>query len=511
MTDIIPLQLEISQPIPLVVGNLDYINFKNILDRINEILVLSEIDIRMMKYELDEAEKEFKKQYQKMNKEFKGFSYKQQSRIQLNAKRKIRYAISRKLTGESYRDFCIHLSESHLLQKFCLLDTLGIIKVPSKSSLDRFEKEMPEDIIREYVTMLVEAAKSPVDIENYKQKIMLAKEINTSDYYFDATCVKANIHYPVDWVLLRDATRTLMKAIILIRKYGLKNRMEEPKKFIKRINNLSIQMTHAQNKKDSKKKRKQILRIMKELLKKIRVHGKKYKNLLESSWQETELTKNQAMRIIERMDNILNQLPEAIKQAHERIIGGRQVKNEDKILSLYDSKVHVIVRGKPEAKVEFGNTLVIGEIKEGLIIDWKLYEDTASGDNKLLPESLDRLEKEYNGYQPENVATDRGCDSAANKKYLESKGIKNYMCPRSPKELDERCLEKDFLYHQKRRGQTEARIGIFKNNFLGKPLRSKGFKYKNQSIAWAILTHNLWVLARLSKIKVKEKQDKKTA
>jgi hypothetical protein len=511
MIDIIPLQLEFSQPIPSIIGNLDYKNFKNILDRINEILILSGIDNKIMQYELAEAEKEFIEKYQKINKNFKSFSYKQQSRIQLQAKRKIRYALARKLTEESYRDFCVHLSESHLLQKFCLLDTLGIIKVPSKSGLERFEKEIPEEIIRECAAVLVDAAKSPVDIENNKQKIMLAKEIDTADYYFDATCVKANIHYPVDWVLLRDATRTLMKAIILIRKQGLKNRMENPKEFIKEINNLSIQMTHAQNRKDSKKKRKCILRIMKKLIKKIRNHGKTYRDLLEMNWNDTELSEKQAVRIIERIDNVLNKLPEAVKQAHERIIGERQVKNEDKILSLYDLNVHVIVRGKPEAKVEFGNTLVIGEIKEGLIIDWRLYEDTAPGDSKLLPESLERLKKYYNGYQPENAATDRGCDSVSNKKYLASKGINNFMCPRSPKELQERCLENDFLYHQKRRGQTEARIGIFKNNFLGKPLKSKGFKNKNQSIAWAILTHNLWILARLSKIKVEQIQDKKTA
>jgi hypothetical protein len=511
MTNIIPLQLELSQPIPLVVGNVDYRNFKNTLERIDELLILSGIEIRIMKYELDEAEKEFIKQYQEKDKVFKDFSYKQQSQIQLQVKRKIRYAISRKLTEESYRDFCVHLSESHLLQRFCLLDTLGIIEVPSKSCLERFEKQIPEEIIRECVAILVDAAKSPVDIEKNKQKIMLAKEIDMADYYLDATCVKANIHYPVDWVLLRDATKTLMKAIILIRKYGLLYRMDNPKEFIREINNLSIQMTHAHNKKDSKKKRKRILRTMKKLLKKIQAHGKRYRNLLETNWQETQLSYAQAMRIVERMDNVLNQLPEAIKQAHERIIGERQVKNEDKILSLYDPNVHVVVRGKPDAKVEFGNVLVIGEIKEGLIIDWKLYEDTVPGDSKFLPESLERLENNYQGYQPVNVATDRGCDSAANKKYLKSKGINNHMCPRSPKELQERCLEKDFLYHQKRRGQIEARIGIFKNNFLGKPLKSKGFKNKNQSIGWAILTHNLWVLARLSKIKVEEIQDKKTA
>jgi hypothetical protein len=29
-------------------------------------------------------------------------------------------------------------------------------------------------------------------------------------------------------------------------------------------------------------------------------------------------------------------LPQAIRQAHERIIGGRQVENKEKILSLYE-------------------------------------------------------------------------------------------------------------------------------------------------------------------------------
>ena len=69
----------------------------------------------------------------------------------------------------------------------------------------------------------------------------------------DTTCVRANIHYPVDWVLLRDATRTLMKALTLIRAQGLHHRMEEPAVFIRRMNILAMEMTHIWNKKESKK------------------------------------------------------------------------------------------------------------------------------------------------------------------------------------------------------------------------------------------------------------------
>jgi hypothetical protein len=504
MADIIALPLELSQPIPLVTGNNDYKIFKNTLARINELLHLSGIDNIIMQYDLDEAEKNARKDAEKNNKKFKGLSYKQKLKIQKLSKQKIRYLISRKLTGESFRKFSIHLAESHLLQQFCGIDRLGVINVASKSALDRFEKAIPEGIIRYLNTMLIEAARSPVNTEETNNKLLLKNEIKTADYYLDTTCVKANIHYPVDWVLLRDATKTLMKSIILVRKYGLKNRMAGPSEFIKGINKLCIEMTHTRNRKDSKRKRKEIFRLMKKLLKKVRGHGQKYRDLLKSNWKQTELTENQTKGIIERMDNILSKLPDAVKQAHERIIGGRLVNNKDKILSLYEADAHVIVRGKPDAKTEFGNILLIGETKDGLIIDWKLYKDTAPSDSKLLPESLLRIEMNYNGLKLENVVTDRGFDSPGNKKILKSKGLNNCMCPRSPKELGERMQTDDFRFQQKRRGQTEGRIGIIKNNFLGRPLKSKGFKYREQSVSWAILTHNLWVLSRLPKVEVEQ-------
>ena len=56
--------------------------------------------------------------------------------------------------------------------------------------------------------------------------------------------------------------------------------------------------------------------------------------------------------ILRGMDNVIAQLPEAQRQAHERVIGGRKVPSKDKILSLYENEIHVIVRGKAGAAVE---------------------------------------------------------------------------------------------------------------------------------------------------------------
>lgn len=62
-----------------------------------------------------------------------------------------------------------------------------------------------------------------------------------------------------------------------------------------------------------------------------------HRDLLEQRWAETELSQAGAQRIIDRIDTILEQLPAAVKQAHERMIGQRPVPNKEKILSLYST------------------------------------------------------------------------------------------------------------------------------------------------------------------------------
>lgn len=488
MIKLIPFQNELSQVLPIITGNAEYCDFKALLIRMSEIIELSNIEKSIIENVVLMADQEAKSP--------SGVGDQMQISIQNRARLALRYTIARKLTQESYRKFSIHLADSHLLQHFCLIDRIDKIEIPSKSTLERYEKIIPEEIIREINTMIIKGAATPAT-ESVINPLQLNEAIKLDDYFADSTCVKANIHYPVDWVLLRDATRTLIKAVILIRKYGLKNRMDEPSDFISVMNRLCIEMTHTRGKKESKKKRKQIFRLMKKIMRKIAMHGLKHMELLENNWQKTILSEKEADQIITRIENILTQLPEAIRQGHERIIGDRLVKNDEKILSLYDENLHVIVRGKAGAKVEFGNTLFLSEQADGLILDWKLYREKVPSDSKILKESIERLEKEYDDYMPESVTTDRGFFSKTNQKYLEKKGIKDYMCPRSVNELRERLKDENFCEHQKRRAETEGRIGIIKNCFLGNPSKGKSFHSRNLSTAWSVLTHNLWVLARL--------------
>lgn len=101
-------------------------------------------------------------------------------------------------------------------------------------------------------------------------------------------------------------------------------------------------------------------------------HARRYRDLVAEHWGETDWSEAQAGQMLARIDSVLEQLPEAKRQAHERILGGRQVAKGDKILSLYESDVHVVVRGKAGAAVEFGNSLLVAEQADGLIVDYEL-------------------------------------------------------------------------------------------------------------------------------------------
>ena len=495
LPELVPEQEHLTGYIPTVLGPVEFRDWKKQLERINELLDLGGVEDTFQRLSVARRNENERLAAEKENRPFRQFSTGEQALYQRLSSQALRCNVARTLMGESFRNFGCRLSESMLLQWFCKLDRIDTVCIPGKSALQRYSQWLPEEEMRKVNEVLLVAA-STVN-ESGGQTLELTDELNLEAYFLDTTCVKLHIHFPVDWVLLRDAARTLMKATMLIRKRDLKVRMDEPAEFLKRMNQLCIKMTHARRKKDGKRVRKAVLREMKKLSKIIAGHATRHRELLEQHWQETDLKHGEAKQIMERIDRVVKQLPQAIHQAHERIIGERQVNNGEKILSLYESHAAVYVRGKAGAEVEFGSQLLLGESEGGVIVDWELVNGNPRADTKMLGRSLDRLKQTSAGDAIQRVCGDRGFDSKANRELLESGGIYNGICPKAPSDLKQRMKETEFVELQKRRSQTEARVSIFKNGFLGGALLSKGHANQNSEIAWSVLTHNLWVIARL--------------
>jgi len=469
--------------LPTIVGNVDYRLLRDQLLTIEQQLHTSALEDQFLQSDLD--------QWLKQN---PTASAKAQQQHQLHTRRALRCNLGRTLLNEDYRGFAARLADSLLLQHFCGVSTLDCVNVPAKSTLQRYAGWWPEDQVRQFTQQLVQTgAQQP-------EKLQLQEPLDLELCFLDTTCVPANIHYPVDWILLRDATRTLMKAVILIRAQGLKHRMEPPEQFISQMNRLCMEMNHAnhaRNKPGKPGKPRAVFRKINRLVGTVRAHAKRYRDLLDQDWQQTEWTRPQTEQVLRRMDHVLKLLPKARQQASQRILSGELVQSKDKLLSLYEPQARVIVRHKAGAEVEFGNTLLLAETQQGLIIDWNLFEKSAPADARLVVASLDRIDKAF-GQTMKALGTDRGFDSQSNKEALQERHIYNALCPRDPHQLKQRNRSWKFKRLQKRRGQIEPRIAILKKNFLGEPVRSKGFKGRNLSLGWAVLTHNLWVIARLA-------------
>ena len=481
---IIPFPQELRPRLPTIVGNVDYLTLRQRLEQIDTLLRDSGVERDFVQRALEGWTRAATREP----------TAREQGKFQQRSRRALRCTILRTLLQEDYRGFSCQLAGNPLYQWFCLVAALDQVRVPSKSEVQRFAHWLPAESMRQVIDGLLRGA-----VEQ-PRKLGLAEALDLAEYFLDSTCVKANIHFPTDWVLLRDGVRTLMKATRLIRQAGLRGRMEAPEEFLRRMNRLSIQMSQQARRAGRKKGRKRVLRAMKKLVGVVRAHARRHRELLDQQWERTEWTRGQVDQILRRIDGVLERLPRAQKQAHERIIGGRPVANAEKILSLYDAHVWVIVRGKAGAEVEFGNTVLLGENRQGLILDYEFFRECAPADSQILFGSLLRV-WEGTGRHVGAVVTDRGFASAANSRTLRGGGTFDALCPRKPVELRQRMKGQKFARLQRRRAQTEARIGILKHGFLGRPMRAKGSDHRELALAWGVLTHNLWMVARLRKTK----------
>lgn len=491
---ILPFPEELRPRLPTIVGNVDYRTLRLRLEQIDSLLRSSGVERGFVERSLERWSKAGKTEPSAF----------EQTKYQQRSRRALRCNLLRTLLQEDYRGFSCQLAGNPLYQWFCRIDALDQVRVPSKSELQRYAHWLPATEMRALFDGLLRTAlEKPATLK-------LEEALDLEAYFVDSTALKANIHFPTDWVLLRDAVRTLMKATVLIRREGLLRRMEEPEVFLSRMNRLSIEMSQQARRAGSKKGRKRVLRQMKKLVGVVEAHARRHRHCLDQEWAKTRWTRRQAEGVIGRIDGVLELLPRARRQAHERIIGGRKVENAEKILSLYDTDVRVIVRGKAGAEVEFGNTVLLGENRQGVIVDYQIFRESAPADSQVLFGSLVRV-REGTGRCVEAVVTDRGFFSASNSQTLRETGTYDALCPRNPGELRERMKDEKFASLQRRRAQTEGRIGILKREFLGRPMRAKGFEHRELALAWGVLTHNLWVLARLTRREAAGKRHREAA
>jgi hypothetical protein len=260
-------------------ANKDFAAFRDQLERVNGLLESSLLEDMAMDFAGEGQE---------------GASAQRLSRRREFALKALRVETLRMLLGNpSFREFSKTVAASELLADFCGVLRVDGIRGISKSALERVSKFFQDKDVRWMHQVLIEMSGA----KDRAQELGLESPAQTDVCLVDTTCLEANIHFPVDWVLLRDVTRTPLKATKLIRKAGLLCRMPcEPEQLARQMNNLCIEMPHTRRKQDGRKARKRVLRKMKPLLRIIAEHARRHRDRLESDYARTGYSRAQASK-----------------------------------------------------------------------------------------------------------------------------------------------------------------------------------------------------------------------
>lgn len=116
-----------------------------------------------------------------------------------------RAMLIKSLMGYRYRELSVQLTQCPVYRWFCRVEMFGPIKSPGKSSLQEWAHQLPVDQLQriiDHITATTAAPRNPLELKN---------QIELDTVWMDTTCLKANIHFPVDWILLRDAVRNMSK------------------------------------------------------------------------------------------------------------------------------------------------------------------------------------------------------------------------------------------------------------------------------------------------------------
>ena len=460
-------------------ANKDHRDEIELLKFIDNILIKSGIEEDMVSHELNNE----------------GVTNPSLKKIRLYRQR-IRINILMGLKGEAFRTFEKNSACHTLRLWFTFYPTEFQQNFPSKSTLQRISYASSASTVETFIHGITGLFHNDTFAEEYLGD---DKIISFTSLYGDSTCVEANIHYPVDWLLIRDAIRSIVVSTLVIRQNYFTHRMPVPQSFISRINSLCIEMSAAYNTEGAHKKRKKVLRKMFKLLSKVVDHGIRYSDILLSIGIKND---KKGQLVFKRLKNVLDQVPTVLRNCRRRMISEKQVANSDKILSLYDPDIHIIVRKKSGKRVEFGNSLFLCEQSQGLILQWTFFKDHPPADSNLLAEALNEISARYGPIQ--SFGGDRGFDSKVSRDYLDDHSIFNAIARRSVPAFMEQLEDETFVKHQKRRAQTEGRISTVKHVFLKRVFRQKGFENKERSVNWGIFAHNLKILFRIRQEDKKE-------
>jgi IS5 family transposase len=280
----------------------------------------------------------------------------------------------------------------------------------------------------------------------------------------DATCVQTTIHHPTASGLLVDSVRVLSRFV-----QRAKGLIQE------RLTN--VQAACRSRLRSARQTAQTLHRHLRRTVEEKEAQQKAlYQKLIQTTEQMVhqsqqvmaalgELTEQQARRLLNEAQQVLPLVERMIVQTRTRVLEGKKVASEQKVLSLFEAHTRAIPRHTGGALVEFGRHVILDEVDGGIVTRYEILEHPHEHGQAVKAVTHHQTLFEH---PPNLVAGDRGVHSAETEERLKAAGVKRVAIPASGKLSEERhALEHTRAWRRgyRWRAGIEGRIASLRRDF----------------------------------------------
>ncbi|GHO63707.1 hypothetical protein KSC_025990 [Ktedonobacter sp. SOSP1-52] len=254
----------------------------------------------------------------------------------------LRMLICKHLYQWSYRETEERVADSLVLRWFC---RVYFQQVPDETTLLRWLQTLRPQTLHTLNDRVVELA-------------MQAKATRGRKLRLDATCVQTEIHHPTDSGLLVDSVRMLSrivkraKGVIMDEVGSLKeicrSRLRSAKQAAQRL--------HRQLRRKGEAKEAEQKQLYQKLIETTEQMVRQTTRVVKALSQQS---KSEAKRLWQQAQHFLPLVERVMAQTRSRVLEGKKIPSEQKVLSLFEPHTRAIPRHKGGALVEFGRQVIL--------------------------------------------------------------------------------------------------------------------------------------------------------
>ena len=255
----------------------------------------------------------------------------------------LRMLILKHLYQWSYQQTQDRVDENLVLRWFC---RLYWAPVPDESTLIRWANTLRPETLHALNDRVVQLAR--------QAKVTRGRKLR-----LDATCVQTEIHHPTDSGLLVDSVRVLSRFVR--RAKGLvKERLTDVEQVCRsrlRSARQVAQTLHRQLRRKTEEKEEQQKALYQKLIQTTEQMVRQSQQVMAIL---AEQTGQQARRLLAQAEQVVPLVQRVITQTRVRVLEGKKMASDQKVLSLFEPHTRAIPRHKGGAQVEFGRHVVAG-------------------------------------------------------------------------------------------------------------------------------------------------------